>query len=119
MTASEQEFNQDELCELAADLLKAAGLPEVVRDLYGRYVVAGFRTEHGAGPKSTDFGVRISHKLPDEDWDDSNRRSNDQRRWVQVTEVATYRGVLLAAGWTVQLKHTQLGPFILAVPNNG
>jgi hypothetical protein len=102
------------ICPEAARILTAAGLPGVVEDENGA-IEPGFRIYVLAGSDDSAL-LEISHGLPGENPYTRGDLSIEKLRVMQLIEVATYRGVFLATGWEVELKHGDTGPYILTKP---
>lgn len=110
------------LCAEAERVLREGGLPEVEIDEYGRYTVVGFKIQHGAGPfepVGKGRGVRITHKIPDEDLTNPDRRGTDDRWLEKYRSSAVYKYVLERAGWLAELRVTPSNEVIVLARPKG
>lgn len=108
-----------QMCKESAKILSAAGLPGVVWYEDWSTREAGFLIEVGpAGNDGENRVLRIKHAMPEEEPVFRGDLSIEQLRVKQLIQVATYRGVFMASGWEVELKHGQTGPYILTKPKS-
>lgn len=107
-------MNEKELIFWVWRLLTEGDMPEYVRNEYGKTVKTGFRAEPNGD------GVRITHKIPDEDLMNPDRRSSDDRWLEKYRSCAVYTYVLERAGWSVEMRITPGNEVIvLARPKDG